>query len=134
MAGGLLPAILLRVEYISTSVTVLLKEVMRRTGLTRMQLRYLESRGLLGHLARSDDRRLFSERQVAMLELLARFRALGASLDEASALANERLGGEMGVADARLDEIFDRAIRESERGVRATLELREIRRRRTPAA
>ena len=134
MAGRLVAAILVSVEYISTSLAMLLKEVMRRTGLTRMQLRYLESRGLLGHIARSDDRRVFSERQVAMLELLARFRALGASLDEASALANERLGGEMGVADARLDELFDQAILESERGVRATSELREIRRKRTPAA
>lgn len=134
MASGVLVSILHGVEYISTSLAVLLKEVMRRTGLTRMQLRYLESRGLLGHLARSDDRRIFSERQVAMLELLVRFRALGATLDEASELANERLGGEVCVADARLDELFDRAIVESERGVRATLELREIRRRRTPAA
>jgi DNA-binding transcriptional MerR regulator len=113
---------------------VLVKEVMRRTGLSRMQLRYLETRGLLGHVVRSDERRIFSERQVQMLDLLARFRELGASLDEAAALANERLGGDSRVADARLDELLDRAISENERRARVTLELREIRRRRVPVA
>lgn len=113
---------------------MLLKEVMRRTRLTRAQLRYLEDRDLIGFLARSDDRRVFTERQVQMLDLLVRFRELGASLDEAAGLANERLGGEAKVPDDRLDELLDRAIRESERRARDTLELREIRRRRVPAA
>lgn len=113
---------------------MLLKEVMRRTGLSRMQLRYLEDRELLGYVARSDDRRIFNDRQVAMLELLARFREIGAELDEAAALANERLGGEAHVANERLDQLLDRAITQSERRARVAAELREIRRRRVPAA
>lgn len=113
---------------------MLMKEVMRRTGLSRRQLRYLEERGVLGFIGRSDDRRVFDERQVLMLDLLARLREVGANIDEAAALARERLGGERCVSDARLDELLDRAITQSERQARVTLELREIRRRRVPAA
>lgn len=108
---------------------VLLKEVMRRTGLTRMQLRYLEARGLID-VARSDGRRLFTERQVTLLSLLAAFRELGATLDDAAALASERLGGDTRVPEDRLDALFDLAIANSERNVHATVELREIKRRR----
>lgn len=113
---------------------MLLKEVMRRTGLTRRQLRYLEERGLLGFVARSDDRRIFSDRQATMLETLARLRELGASLEEAASLADERLGGSASVADVRLDELLGRALADNERRARVAMDLGEIRRRRRGSA
>lgn len=109
---------------------MLLKEVRRRTGLTRMQIRYLEQRELIGFIARSDERRIFTERQVTLLELIARFRELGATLDEAAALANESLGGDTAVPDDRIAGLLARALSENERRARGAARLAEIARRR----
>jgi hypothetical protein len=62
-----------------------------------------------------------------MLERLVRLRELGASLDEAAALADERLGGTTAVDDDRLDELLGRALAENERRALAAGDLGEIR-------
>lgn len=110
---------------------MLLKEVKRRTGLTRKQLRYLEDRGLIGPVIRSDERRMFTELQVAMLERLARLRDLGARLDEAAALAAEAVGGEAKVPEERLRELMARALSETRHRAQVAEELGEIARGRT---
>lgn len=103
---------------------------MRRTRLSRKQLRYLEQRGLIGVVVRSDDRRVYSERQVTLLELIARLRELGMRLDEAAALAHERLGGDAILADDRLEALMVQAVGETERRARVVGDLSEIQRRR----
>jgi DNA-binding transcriptional MerR regulator len=110
---------------------VLLSEVMRRTGLTRKQVRYLESQGFIGPAQRRDDRRVFSPQQVMALELIARLRELRVRLPEAAALAAEyAAGGTPGVPDERLEELLVRALAENERRARLAVELAELRRRR----
>lgn len=67
--------------------TVGIFTVMRRTGLRRTQIVYLEQRGDLGVVTREKGRRRFSPAQVAKLEKIAACRAAGLRLDEASVIA-----------------------------------------------
>lgn len=96
---------------------------------------YLEQRGLIGAVVRSDDRRIYSERQVVMLELIARLRELEVRLDEAAALAQEWTEGGAGVVpNERLDALVTQAIGENVRRARLVADLTVIRRRRDGAA
>lgn len=110
-----------------------LKEAARRTGLTRRQLRYLEERGHLGFVARSDGRTVYAPEQVTLLEHIARLRALGASLDEAAQIAAELVGRTGGVSDARIDELAHTAFANVERSSRAAADLVGLRERRRAA-
>lgn len=113
---------------------MLLKEVRRRTGLTRRQLRYLEERELIGPILRSDERRIFSDRQVSWLEIFARLRDLGAGLDEAAALAAESLGAEPAISEERLAALAERALSDTQRRARTAADLTELFRRRRGSA
>lgn len=104
-----------------------LKQVQRRTGLTRMQLRYLEKRGALGFVARSGGRTLYGADQVELLERISRLRALGCDIDEATALGHELGGAYPTVATARLDALLAQALADVARNSRAALDLATLR-------
>ncbi len=110
--------------------TAQLKEVMRRTRLTRMQLRYLEQGGYLGHVTRLYDRRVFSAHQIQLLELVSRLRDTGASIDEAASLASEIFGGERKVSQTRLEDLIAAVTVMTARGAILAQELTELRARR----
>lgn len=107
-----------------------LKEATRRTGLSRRQLRYLEERGHLGFVARSDGRTIYAPEQVTMLEHIARLRPLGATLDEAAQIASELLGRTGTILDTRVDELARMAFTNVERNSRAAADLVALRERR----
>src|SRR5947208_14172144 len=70
-----------------------LKETMRRTRVTRAQLRYAEEQGHLGAVSRGGDgRRLYSADQVRWLERLGALRELNLILEEAAGLASALCG------------------------------------------
>jgi DNA-binding transcriptional MerR regulator len=106
-----------------------LKEMTRRTGLTRRQLRYLEERGDLGFVARSDGRTVYSVDQIALLEHVARLRSLGVRIDEAAQIGSELIGRERVSSNERLDELTRRALAQVERGSRVASELVRLRQR-----
>jgi DNA-binding transcriptional MerR regulator len=62
-------------------------EVVRRCGLTREQIVYLDERGLLGAVARQREARRFSEAQASWLDRYAALRSMGLSQDQAAAIA-----------------------------------------------
>jgi DNA-binding transcriptional MerR regulator len=62
-------------------------EVVRRSGLSREQIIYLDERGLLGAVARHREARRFSEAQASWLERYAALRRMGLSQDQAAAIA-----------------------------------------------
>ena len=93
-----------------------LKEVLRRSGLTRRQVRYMEERGFLGCVSkRRDGRTAYTAEQVEFLLHVARLRALDLGVDEAAQIAGELMGKERKTAERRLDELAQRALREVER-------------------
>jgi DNA-binding transcriptional MerR regulator len=109
-----------------------LKEAMRRTQLSRRQLRYLEERGHLGFVARSNGRTVYSGEQIELLGHIARLRALDVSIDEAAVIGGEILGGDPGVANGRLEELVRRALGEVERHSRLARDLMAATARRSP--
>jgi DNA-binding transcriptional MerR regulator len=64
---------------------------MRRTGLSREQIYYIEQRGFLGEVARNGHGRRYTEPQVTKLERIAACRLVGLRLDEAEPIANAEL-------------------------------------------
>ncbi|MDQ2935309.1 MAG: MerR family transcriptional regulator [Chloroflexota bacterium] len=74
---------------------------MKRTGLTREQIYYIEERGHLGEVARNGHGRRYTEPQIAKLERIAACRLLGLRLDEAAPIA----GAELHVSPASLDRL-----------------------------
>ena len=107
-----------------------LKEAMRRTGMTRRQLRYIEDCGLLGFVARSAGRTVYAPEQLELLEHVARLRSVGAPVEEAVLVAREVLGGQCMVEEVRLDELAQRALGEVERNSRIATDLLAARARR----
>lgn len=65
--------------------------VMKRTGLTREQIYYIEERGHLGAVARNGHGRRYTEPQVTKLERIAACRLVGLRLDEAEPIASAEL-------------------------------------------
>ncbi|HET7769298.1 MAG TPA: MerR family transcriptional regulator [Chloroflexota bacterium] len=104
---------------------------MRRTGLTRRQLRYLEERSHLGPVARSDGRTVYSAPQLEFLEHVARLRLLGVPVEEAATVAHALQGGSSGVPNSRLDELVSAALANAERNARLGRDLSTLRARRT---
>ena len=60
----------------------------KRSGLTRAQIVYIEHRGYLGVVSKERDLRRFSEAQVTTLTKIASCRAVGLSLEDATAIAS----------------------------------------------
>jgi DNA-binding transcriptional MerR regulator len=106
-----------------------LKEMTRRTGLTRRQLRYLEERGHLGLVGHADGRTVYTGDQVTMLEHVAQLRALDVRIDEAAQIAREMVGQQRASSDERLDELTSRALAHVEGRSRVARELVRLRRR-----
>jgi DNA-binding transcriptional MerR regulator len=100
-----------------------MNEVMRRTGLTRRQLRYLEDRELIGVVERLHGRRGYRLEQVDMLESLGRLRQIGVGLDEAAKLASASPGHAVGVKIERVAALLSRAQRETQARARTSAEL-----------
>ena len=65
-----------------------ISEVVRRSGLTREQVIYLEERDLLGTVARHRDARRYSEVQASWLDRYAMLRRIGLTQDQAAAIAS----------------------------------------------
>jgi DNA-binding transcriptional MerR regulator len=107
-----------------------LKDAIRRTGLSRRQLRYLEERSLLGFVARSDGRTVYTLEQLDRLEHIARLRALGSRIDEAAQIARELQGEPSAVSQVRLDELEQLALAIVERSSRVAQDLLTLRARR----
>ena len=61
---------------------------MKRSGMTREQIYYVELRGYLGAVARQGEARHYTEAQLEHLERIGAGRRLGLRLDEAGAIAN----------------------------------------------
>lgn len=66
---------------------------MKRSGLTREQIYYVEQRGYLGVVARQGQARRYTDAQVETLERIASCRRMGLRLDEAGPIANAELTG-----------------------------------------
>ena len=66
---------------------------MKRSGLTREQIYYVEERGYLGAVQRQGQARSYTEAQLAKLEHIAACRRMGLRLDEAGAIASAQLSG-----------------------------------------
>ena len=107
-----------------------LKQAIRRTGLTRRQLRYLEQLSALGPVLLSGGRTVYTDEQLELLEHIARLRALGARIDEAAAIGRELLGRERSVSDERLEELMRVALERVERNARVAHDLGALRARR----
>jgi len=87
-------------------------EVAQRSGLTASALRYYDEKGLIASTGRRGLRRLFDERVLERLALIALGRAAGFSLDEIAAMfaADGRPDIDRKMLTAKADEI-DRTIR-----------------------
>jgi DNA-binding transcriptional MerR regulator len=87
-------------------------EVAQRAGLPASALRYYEEKGLITSTGRRGLRRLFDERVLERLALIALGRAAGFSLDEIAAMfaPDGRPDIDRGMLAAKADEI-DRTIR-----------------------
>jgi len=87
-------------------------EVAQRSGLTASALRYYDEKGLIASTGRRGLRRLFDERVLERLALIALGRAAGFSLDEIAAMfaADGRPDIDRRMLTAKADEI-DRTIR-----------------------
>lgn len=107
-----------------------LKAAMRRTGMTRRQLRYLEDCGLLGLVTRANGRTVYEQDQLELLECVARLRSVGAPVEEAVQIAREVLGGQSVVDEVRLDQLAHRAMGEVQRNSRIASDLLDLRARR----
>lgn len=83
-----------------------LAEACRRSGLTKHQVRYLESKGYLGRVRRNDanDRR-FTASQLQLLERFAVLHASGLGVDDAATIAAEGLLGLPRVSTERLQRL-----------------------------
>jgi len=92
--------------------TLDIADVARRAGVPASTLRYYEERGLIASSGRRGLRRVFDERVLERLALLALGRAAGFSLDEIGAMfdADGKLALERAVLRARADDL-DRTIR-----------------------
>ena len=66
---------------------------MKRSGLTREQIYYVEQRGFLGVVARKGQARQYTDAQVEKLERIASCRRMGLRLDEAGPIASAELSG-----------------------------------------
>lgn len=100
------------------------KEAMRRSGLTRAQLRYAEERQHLGTVARAaDGRRLYEPEQLRWLELLGGLRELGLALDDAAGIASAICGNSGDWSRQRAEHVLTRAFVEVQR---RTLLAREL--------
>ena len=73
-------------------------EAMKRSGLTRDQIYYLEERGYLGEVRRQGSARRYTEAQFAQLGRIGAGRKLGLRLDEAVPFASDS-GGDPAHAD-----------------------------------
>ena len=104
-----------------------LLEICRRAGLTKHQVWYIESKGLLGVVRRNvtNDRR-FSAAQLEFLLRLATLRASGIGVEEAAALAGEGLAGVPAIPTDRLRFLAARVAQELEPRLRAALVLNEL--------
>ncbi len=100
--------------------------VMRRTDLTRRQLRYVEDRQLIGFVERLNGRRCYGSDQVELLERLSRLRQIGVSLDEAAQIASASLGSPENITVARLTELLRRSQREAQLRARTASDLCEL--------
>lgn len=107
-----------------------LKQAIRRAGLTRRQIRYLQELGALGPVLLSGGRTLYTDEQVELLEHIARLRALGARIDEAAAIANELRGRGGTILDERIEELMRVALERVERNARVAHDLGALRARR----
>jgi DNA-binding transcriptional MerR regulator len=75
--------------------------VMKRTGLTREQLYYIEERGHVGAVARNGHGRRYTEPQITKLERIAACRLMGLRLEEAGPIAS----AELSASPAQLDRL-----------------------------
>ncbi len=100
--------------------------VMRRTELTRRQLRYLEDRQLIGFVERLNGRRAYGPDQVELLERLSRLRQIGVSLDEAAVIAGASVGSPAIITVGRLTELLRRSQREAQLRARTASDLCEL--------
>jgi len=104
-----------------------LKQTQRITGLKRHQLLYLEERGLIGYVQRSDKRRVYMDEQV---ERIKRIRALhecaNVSYDEAAVLVDELAGGPARAPRERVSELTMQAARSGAERVIVATELMEL--------
>ena len=107
-----------------------LKEAIRRSGLTRRQLRYLEERGHLGFVARSDGRTVYGSEQLELIDRIARLRGLGARIDEAAQLARELAGDAEGIPLERIEALLETALASVERNSRVARDLAALSQRR----
>ena len=93
-------------------------EAVRRSGLTREQIVYLDERGLLGVVARHREARRFAEEQVLWLERYGTLRRMGLSGEHAVALATAQSA--RGVEElVQLCAVVDAKAREIQRTVAA---------------
>jgi DNA-binding transcriptional MerR regulator len=93
-------------------------EAVRRSGLTREQIVYLDERNLLGVVARRHEARRFSEEQVLWLERYSTLRQMGLGGDHAVALATAQSA--RGVEELiQLCAVVDAKAREIQRTVAA---------------
>ena len=66
-----------------------IREAARRSGVSAATIRYYEQRGLLGRVGRTaSGYRVFSDRDIRLLEFLRRARELGFSLEECAELVD----------------------------------------------
>lgn len=100
------------------------KEAMRRSGLSRAQLRYAEERQHLGMVARgADGRRLYEPEQLRWLELLGGLRELGLALDDAAGIASAICGNSGTWSRQRAEDVLTRAFVEVQRRTSLAREL-----------
>lgn len=94
------------------------KEVMRRSGLTRAQVRYAEERHHLGIVERGPDgRRRYTGAQLRWLVRLGCLRELGVALDDAAGIASVLNGGAVPWSPRRVHALLVRTVREIQRRV-----------------
>lgn len=69
-------------------------EAMKRTGMTRDQIYYVEEQGFLGIVTHSGRGREYTAEQMQKLERIGACRRLGLQLSEAGPIANAELSGD----------------------------------------
>jgi len=108
--------------------------ITRQSGLTKEQQRYCEAKGYLGAVERATDgTRVYSPTQAEFFMTFGALRRGHIRVDEAAALASERIGGLPRISEAQLERLARRAMEDLEERLATALAVTQLLRARTAA-